>query len=131
MGLLQYLFVLLDVFDDIEGADHVELALVWNPACIHLEKVRRGESPGRKTQSFQKDLATTHPQIGQAFGDATQYVTGTASDFEHVARARKEALQHVDDQLVSCPEPEMAFFQSCEARKVFGAESRGFMRQRG
>src|SRR5690348_8227918 len=127
MGLPQYLLVLLDVFDDVEGADHVELAFVWNPPRIHLEKVRRGKSLGRKTQSFKKDLAAAHPQIGQAFGDATQYVTGTASDFEHVARARKEALQRVDDQLVSCPEPEVAFFHSRELRKMFGTESRGFM----
>jgi len=40
VNLSEHTLVFLDVFKNIEGSDDVKLALIWDLARIHLQKIR-------------------------------------------------------------------------------------------
>src|SRR5689334_7307055 len=127
--LTQHRLVLVDVLEDVECADHVELAVERNAPGIHLEERYLGETRPGEREALVERLAPHEVEPWERVADTGQDVRRAAPDLEKGTCGGKISLQRPDQQAVAGPEPEVLWLERGQLRKGCSVEAVVFLRE--
>ena len=86
--LRQHQLVVLYVLENVECADDVELHVVGDASCVHLEQGHAGESPVGKGETLREQFAAVKLQLGEGLPKTGQHESRSAADLEQAAGVR-------------------------------------------
>ncbi|MNM53609.1 hypothetical protein D3C81_647140 [compost metagenome] len=104
----QYLFIFIDMFDDIKSANYIKSLCIAHGARVQLFKACAGHASTCMHQAFFEKLGAGECRFGKFLVNPFQHKAGTATNLQEIPDFADARFQHPNDHAVTGAKPPVA-----------------------